>query len=69
LVLLFFTDTVVIDTVDGKHVAAIVPAGSVIKAASGPKHGDRMVDVLWNGRIVAMFAVDVDVRGTEVTGD
>ena len=37
--------TVAIGTVDGKHVAAVVPAGSVIKVASGPTHGDRMVDV------------------------
>jgi len=63
------TPTVAIDTVEGKHVAAVVPAGSVIKVASGPTPGDRMVDVLWEGRMVMMFAIDVDVRGTEVTSD
>jgi hypothetical protein len=25
-----------------------------------------MVDVLWDGKIVTMFAIDVNVRGTEV---
>jgi hypothetical protein len=25
-----------------------------------------MVDVLWDGRIVEMFEVDVNVRGTEI---
>jgi len=26
-----------------------------------------MADVLWEGRILGMFAIDVDVRGTEIT--
>jgi hypothetical protein len=30
--------------------------------------GDRLVDVVWAGRTVAMFAYDVSVRGTEITG-
>ena len=25
-----------------------------------------MVDVLWDGKIVTMFAVDVNIRGTEI---
>ncbi len=28
-----------------------------------------MVDVLWEGRMVQMFAVDVDVGGTEIIDD
>jgi hypothetical protein len=28
-----------------------------------------MVDVLWGGKIVTMFAADVNVRGTEILED
>jgi hypothetical protein len=26
-----------------------------------------MIDVLWKGRVVLMFAVDLEERGTEIT--
>jgi len=58
--------TLALDTVDGKRIAVNVPGGDIIKVVSGPRHGDRMVDVLWEGRIVVMFADDVDVRGIEI---
>ena len=45
-----------------------IPAGAIIKVVSGSTgDGDRMVDVLWEGRTVTMFADDVDVLGTEIT--
>ena len=58
--------TIAIDTVEGKRLAVTVPAGVIIKVVSGPRHGDRMVDVLWEGRLVVMFEVDVNVRGAEI---
>jgi len=61
------TSTIAVETVDGKRVAVTVPAEATIKVISGPRHGDRMIDVLWDGRVVMMFAVDVEERGTEVT--
>jgi hypothetical protein len=61
------TPTLAIDGVDGKRQSSYVPAGAIIKVVSGPtSDGDRMVDVLWNGKVVTMFAIDVNVRGTEV---
>jgi hypothetical protein len=59
--------TLALDTVDGKRVAVTIPGGDIIKVVSGPRHGDRMVDVLWEGRVVVMFESDVSVRGTEIT--
>jgi hypothetical protein len=59
-------ETMAVDTVDGKRMAVTVPAEAIIKVVSGPRHGDRMMDVLWEGRVVQMFAVDVEERGTEV---
>lgn len=59
--------TLAIDGTNGKHQSSYVPAGAIIKVVSGPTSaGDRMVDVLWDGKIVTMFAIDVNVRGTEV---
>jgi len=55
-----------VETASGKRVAVTVPAGQTIKVISGPRHGDRMMDVLWDGRVVMMFAIDVEERGTEV---
>jgi hypothetical protein len=60
--------TLSIEGVNGKREALYVPEGAVIKVVSGPtSEGDRMVDMLWDGKIVTMFAIDVNVRGTEIS--
>jgi len=59
--------TLGVETVDGKRLAVTIPAGSIVMVLSGPKNGDGIVDVLWEDRTLGMFAVDVDVRGTEIT--
>ena len=61
--------TLSVEVVNGLRKALTVPAGAVIKVVSGPTPGDRMVDALWEGKMVEMFAIDVDVRGTEVLDD
>ena len=58
--------TLAITMVEGKRRAIAIPLGAIIKVVSGPTPGDRMIDVLWDGKTVEMFAVDVDVRGTEI---
>ena len=64
------TATVALEEVAGKRVAFTVPQGSLIEVISGPKNeDDRMVDVRWEGRVIVMFAVDVNVRGTEIGSD
>lgn len=58
--------TLAINGVDRRQ-TSFVPAGAIIQVVSGPtSESDRMVDVLWDGKLVTMFAVDVNVRGTEV---
>jgi len=61
------TATVAIDSSEGKRVAITIPADTTVKVVSGPTTGDRMVDVLWDGRVVVMFAIDLRERGTHVT--
>ena len=59
--------TVSVERLDGHRKAVTLPAGAIIKVLSGSMgDGDRMVEVLWEGRTLAMFAVDVNVRGTAI---
>jgi len=58
--------TLAIAVAEGRRKAVAIPVGAIIKVVSGPTPRDRMVDVLWDGKTVEMFAVDVDARGTEL---
>ena len=60
------TSTLAIDTVEGKRIAVTVPAEAIIKVLSGSSDGSQLVDVLWEGRMVVMFGIDVRLRGTEI---
>jgi len=44
-----------------------IPQGAIIEVTSGPT-GQRMgtVGVLWEGRTLAMFAIDIEKRGIEI---
>jgi hypothetical protein len=44
----------------------VVPVDSTIKIEAPHVNDERLVDVLWGDRIVAMFAADLEVRGYEV---
>jgi len=59
--------TLAVERIESKRRAVTIAAGEIIKVASGPKDGDGMVDVLWDGKLVEMFAVDLEARGTEIT--
>jgi len=43
-----------------------IPVGAILEVISGPEDGDGMMDVLWEGRTVAVFSIDLNVRGTEI---
>jgi hypothetical protein len=60
--------TLILDISNSKHVATItVPVGAILKVVSGPSsERDRMVEVMWEGRLVMMFAIDLTVRGREI---
>jgi hypothetical protein len=59
--------TLGIETVGDARYAVQVPQGSVVKILGGPRPDDRrMVDVLWNGKALVMFAEDVGTRGEKV---
>jgi hypothetical protein len=52
---------------NGKLVLVTIPAGDIVKVVSGPRSGVKLVDVLWEGRTLAMFAADLEQRATEVS--
>ena len=59
--------TLALEVIGGKRYTVTIPDGAVLKVLSGPTGaGDRMVDVLFEGRTVVMFAIDVKDRGTEI---
>jgi hypothetical protein len=59
--------TLALDVVDGRRVAITLPRGAVVKVVAGPtSDGDRLVDVISEGRVVTMFVFDLTVRGTEI---
>jgi hypothetical protein len=55
-----------IDEINGNRDLVTVPADSTITIEAEHISDGRLVDVRWNGRIVAMFAIDVEARGYEV---
>ena len=58
--------TLAIGDVNGEPVAVTIPAGDTVKLIADPSpENNKMVDVLWEGRTVAMFAEDLKLRGIE----
>lgn len=59
--------TLALDVIDGRRVAITLPSGAVVKVVVGPtSDGDRLVDVISEGRMVTVFAFDLTVRGMEI---
>jgi hypothetical protein len=63
--------TIGIQLVDGETSVVKLPTDSVIDVLSGPNangkvHEKGIVYVVWEENTVAMFAVDIEARGTEI---
>jgi hypothetical protein len=44
-----------------------IPAGEIIRVLAGPNgDGEEMIDILWDGRMLTMFAIDVTAGCEEV---
>ena len=52
---------------NGQRVAAMVPASSIIEIISGTASGLRILDVLWDGKVFAMFESDIAERADELS--
>jgi len=51
---------------DGRHVAHMVPAGSVIMVESKTLNADKLIGVLWAEKDVMMFTQDIRARGEKI---
>lgn len=51
---------------DGRTVAWLIPSLSVIEIVSRTANGLRMLDVSWDGRVLAMPESDIAERGDEL---
>ena len=62
--------TLALEATAGQRRAVTIPTGAIVKVLSGPTRNDDTgtVGIEWEGRTLAMFAVDLYARGTEVTG-
>jgi hypothetical protein len=45
------------------RVAVLIPYNAVITVVSGPLNGNRMVDVMWDEKVVMIFVEDLRERG------
>jgi len=51
---------------DGRHVAHMVPEGTVITVQTETFNGDRLIEVLWAEKNVMMFTQDIRSRGVKI---
>jgi hypothetical protein len=60
-----------IQLVNGTATVVTIPTEGIIKVLSGPDANGKVPDkgiiyVVWEERTVAVFAVDIEARGTEI---
>jgi hypothetical protein len=60
------SSTIALFPEDGRQVAHMVPAGSVITVESKSFNGDKLIGVLWAEKDVMMFPQDIRARGEKV---
>ena len=59
--------TVALEATNGTRSLVTIPHGVIIEVTSGPTgQGMGTVGVLWEGRSLAMFAIDIEKRGIEL---
>jgi hypothetical protein len=62
------SETLGISTTDRSRTAVIIPKDSIVTIVAGPFEGERLVDVIWNGKTIMLFAQDLRERGELVDG-
>ena len=50
----------------GRHVAHTVPTGAIVTVEGDAFDGEKLVNVIWDGKEVMMFAQDLRVRAEQV---
>jgi hypothetical protein len=60
------TSTVATEILDGHSISAALPAGGILEVVSGRNDSDSRLEVLYEGRLFSMFAIDLSERGVEI---
>ena len=58
--------TIALEVISGKPAIVTIPIETILTVVAGFADRDKMVNVLWEGRAVQMFAIDLAARGVEV---
>ena len=58
--------TIALDVISGKPTVITVPMDTVVTVLPGSDEGAKLIDVLWEGRAIQMFAIDLAMRGVEI---
>ena len=63
---LISSPTIALFLEDGRHVAHLVPEGSLINTDGKPFNGNKLIEVTWAEKIVMMFTQDLRSRGKKI---
>ena len=58
--------TIVLFLKDGHFVSQMIPEGTVITLEGATFNGNKLIDVVWEGKVVMMFTQDVRSRAERV---
>jgi hypothetical protein len=56
-------ETVGIVSENQQRLTVLIPYGAVVTAINGLVNSSRMVDVMWDGKTIAIFTEDLRARG------
>jgi hypothetical protein len=51
---------------NGDRAPVLVPVNAVVAISEDPREGDRLVDVVWDGKAYVMFTQDLRQRGERI---
>ena len=63
------TPTLAILDQDGNKLPLSLPQGAEVEVPTGPVNENQIIDVVWEGKALMMFAWDLRDRGELVNGD
>lgn len=58
--------TIALEVIFGKPAIVTIPIDTILTVLPGFDGNEKMVNVLWEGREVQMFAIDLAMRGVEI---
>jgi hypothetical protein len=54
-------------TLGGQKSPVVIPTGGTVQVIAADTNGNRLVDVMWEGKTIMMFTTDLQDRGELVS--